>query len=325
MDKVSFPYRSGSHLSLLHVISESGAWERHGLEVDYDKYIGSDDAHRDLPSGAVEFIGGNHVSTYGHRARGDKWVYLGQTVNSVVQSLCVRPDSGISHIQDLRGKKFLARGSHPTLNDWLFLKQRGLDADRDDIELVDQIRVKQGSMDAEPGQEAEAKRSKWEWVKEGKVDACFVTTLHGMAAAQAGMKIIDIESLPMIQFTTVSAHQDFVEKHPDLVERFLKGMIEGIATLKTQPETAKRIIKARYMNGALSDDMVNAIYDELARLLEPKLYPTMEAISNVYQEALYQDADSRKVNPLSLWNLNYIRRIDDSGFVDALYGNKEVV
>jgi len=325
MDRISFPYRSGSHLALLHVVSESGAWEKHGLDVDYDKYIGSDDAQRSLPAGTVEFVGGNHVSTYGLRARGDKWVYLGQTVNCVVHRLCVRPDSGISGLHDLYEKKILVRGSHPSLNDWLFLKQRGLDVDRDDIELVDQIRVKQGSMDAEPGQEEEAKRAKWEWVKEGKVDACLVTTFQGIAAERAGMKVIDIESLPMINFTTVSAHQDFVENNPDLVDRFLKGLVEGIAFFKTQPEKAKAIMKARFLNGVLDDEMVNAVYGELARIVEPKLYPTMEAIGNVYQEALRQDSDARKVNPLSLWNMNYIRRIDDSGFIDALYGNREVL
>ena len=71
MDHVNFPYRSSSHLVLLHVVAESGAWEKHGLHVDYDKKISSSEAHRDVPSGAVEFVGGNHISTYGHRARGD--------------------------------------------------------------------------------------------------------------------------------------------------------------------------------------------------------------------------------------------------------------
>jgi ABC-type nitrate/sulfonate/bicarbonate transport system substrate-binding protein len=324
MDHVNFPYRSGSHLALLHVISESGAWERHGLDVDYDKYIGSDDAQRDLPTGAVEFVGGNHVSPYGLRARGDKWVYLGQTVNCVENSLCVRPDSGISGIEGLREKKFLVRGSHPSLNDWLFLKQRGLDVDHDDIELVNQLRVKKGSMDAEAGQEDEAKKAKWEWVKEGKVDGCFVTPLQAAIAEQNGLKVIDLEPLPMINFTTVSTSQDFVEKNPDLVERFIKGLLEGIAFFKTQPEAAKRIIKARFMDGVLEDEMVDVLHSELARIVTPRLYPSMEAISNVYQEAIRQDADARKVNPLSLWDLHYIRRIDDSGFIDALYGNQGI-
>jgi ABC-type nitrate/sulfonate/bicarbonate transport system substrate-binding protein len=324
MDRVNFPYRSHSHLALLHVISESGAWERHGLDVDYDRFIGSEDAHRDLPSGAIEFVGGNHVSTYGHRARGDKWLYLGQTVNCVVHSLCVRPDSGISGVQDLRQKKIVVGGSHPSLNDWLFLRQRGLDVDRDDVELVSSVKLKPGSMDADSEQQQLQRKPKWQWVQEGKADACMVTTLQGIFARKAGMKVIDIESLPMINFTTVSAHQDFVDKHPDLVDRFLKGLIEGIAYFKTRPDAAKRIIKERYMKGGLEDEMVDAVYNELARIIDPRLYPTMEAISNVYQEGVRQDPDAKKVNPLSLWNLHYVRHIDDSGFVDALYGNKGV-
>ncbi|MEE8214224.1 MAG: hypothetical protein V3R79_06535, partial [Alphaproteobacteria bacterium] len=44
-DHVSFPYRSSSHLALLHVVSESGSWEKHGLEVNYNYKITSADAH----------------------------------------------------------------------------------------------------------------------------------------------------------------------------------------------------------------------------------------------------------------------------------------
>ena len=39
-------------------------------------------------------------------------------------------------------------------------------------------------------------------------------------------------------------------------------------------------------------------------MLEPKLYPTMTAIANVYEEAMRQDKDARKVNPLALWDLH---------------------
>lgn len=321
MDHVRFPYRSRSHLALLHVISESGAWERHGLEVDYKNYISSEDAHRDLPTGDVEFVGGNHVSTYAHRARGDKWVYLGQTVNSVNHSLCVRPDSGIFSIQDLRGKKFVVGGSHPSLNDWLFLKQKGLDPDRDDYEVINAVPMKKGSMDAAPGKEIRV--SKWEWVESGKADASFLSPLQSVIARRKGLRVIELEPLPMINFTTISTSLGFAEKHPDLVDRFLKGMMEGIAYFKTQPEAAKRLVKESNMaKGELDDEMVDVVYAELSRIVEPRLYPSMGAIANVYQEAIRQDEDARKVDPLSLWDLHYVRRIDDSGFIDKLYGNR---
>src|ERR1700752_5332873 len=115
MDKIAFPYRSNTHLSLLHVIAESGSWEKYGLDVEYDKKISSSRAHDAVLKGEVEFVGGNHVSTYGRRARGDEWVYLGQTINAVSRQLVVRADSGIDGVGDLREKVVGTRGSHPRL------------------------------------------------------------------------------------------------------------------------------------------------------------------------------------------------------------------
>ena len=48
MEKINFPYRSESHLPFLHVVGQSGSWEKHGLQVDYDKFISSADAHNNV-------------------------------------------------------------------------------------------------------------------------------------------------------------------------------------------------------------------------------------------------------------------------------------
>ena len=322
MDTVHFPYRSGTHLVLLHVIGQSGSWEKHGLRVEYQKHITSSRSHDAVLKGEVEFIGGNHVSTYGHRARGDQWVYLGQTINKVNHRLIVRRDSGIDGIADLRQKKVITRGSHPGLNDWLFLKQRGLDADRDEVEIVNQIRHRKGSMDpavlADP--EGWTLPPLWQVVKDGGADAAFLTSPACQFAEQAGLKVIDIEPLPMIWFTTISSSLSFVEKHPELVERFLKGMIEGIHFFKTRPQESIKIIQEFHtLEGKMSHEQAAATWRNLAPLLEPKLLPSLQAISNVYEEAIRQDKDALRMNPMELWDLHYIRHLDDVGFVNSLY------
>ncbi len=323
MDKIAFPYRSSSHLVLLHVVAESGAWEKNGIEVDYDRQISSTEAHRAVPAGEVEFVGGNHVSTYGHRARGDSWVYLGQTVNQVNHQLVVRPESGINGLADLHGRKVGTRGSHPGLNDWLYLKQHGLDADRDDVELVRQTKLKSGSMDAEDPAQKEKAAPLWQLVRDRVVDAAFLGPPASLFAKAAGLKVIDIEPLPMIQFTTVSSSLGFVEKHPDIVERFLKGLIEGIHFFKTKPEETISIIQKRFdKQGRMNREQATITQQSLAGILEPKLYPKMLAIANVYEEAIRQDKDAKKINPMELWDLHHLRRIDDMGFVDGLYGKR---
>jgi hypothetical protein len=323
LEKIAFPYRSADHLPFLYVVGESGAWAKHGLDVDYDRPISKTDAHDAVASGAVEFVGGNHISTYGKRARGDRWVYLGQTLNSVNPKLVVRPDSGINSIADLRGKRIGTQGNHPGLNDWLLLRQRGLDVDRGDFEFVRKV---DGLESAEAGEQLgpDAKKAKrtplWHWVRDGKVDAALLLPPADLFAIDAGLKAIDIEPLPMIWFTTISSSLPFVEMHPDLVERFLKGLIEGTHFFKTEREKSIDIIERRYSRfGKLNHEQATYMWQSIAPLLSPKLYPSMRAISNVYEEAVRQDKDAMKINPMELWNTHHLRRIDDSGFVAELY------
>jgi ABC-type nitrate/sulfonate/bicarbonate transport system substrate-binding protein len=316
VDKIHFPYRSTSHLLLLHVISESGSWAKYDLEVEYNKKIASGDSHNAVTSGDVEFVSGNHLSPYGRRARGDDWVFLGQTVNTCAgRQMVVRPDSGIEKIEDLRGKVVGSHGRHPKLNDWLQLKQHGLDADRDEVGLINQL----GKGSEEGGVEEKA-GPLWTWVRDKKVDAAFMNVPGCVFAERAGLKTIEVEALPMIYYTTISSSEKFVRSHPDLVDRFLKGLIEGIHFFKTQPVKSMQIIKERFTNdGQMDDDIARVSYETYAHTLEPKLFPTMNAIQNVYLEGVRQDKDAAKINPLELWDLHYIRKIADSGFVDDLY------
>ena len=312
MDHVNFPYRSSSHLNLLHVVHESGAWARHGLEVDYDKEIDRDDAHKMVSSGEIEFASGNHVSTYAARARGDNWVYLGQTISQNHLSMITRSDSGINILADLRHRKFASKGRHSMLNDWLYLKQHGFDIDKDDVEFV-----KYGSAAIDP---ALRNLGKVDAVAAGNADACFVSQPAREFAERRGLRAIDIEVQPMILFSTISTSLPFVQKNPDIVARMLKGMLEGIAFFKTQREkTIDILLKHHNEAGQMDRVAASKVYDEIAGSLEPKLYPSMAAIFNVYEEAKRQSKESEKVHPLALWDFHPLREIDDSGFIDALY------
>src|SRR5207342_422178 len=163
----------------------------------------------------------------------------------------------------------------------------------------------------------------WQLVRDRSIDAAFLGPPASLFAKAAGLKVIDIDPLPMTQFTTVSSSLGFVEKHPDIVERFLKGLIEGIHFFKTRPEEAIGIIQRRFdKHGKLNREQATITHQSLAGILEPKLYPKMQAIANVYEEAIRQDKDAKKINPMELWDLHHLRRLDDMGFMDKLYGRR---
>jgi ABC-type nitrate/sulfonate/bicarbonate transport system substrate-binding protein len=318
MDHIHFPYRSSSHLALMHVINESGAWERNGLSVEFDKIISRGDAHDLVPKGEVEFVSGNHVSTYAARAKGDTWEYLGQTVSKNNLFLITRPDSGINKLEDVRKRKFGNRGRHPGLNTWLYLKQAGLDPDKDQVELITEVREEDAS-----GAKKVKGKSLIDMVKDGDVDAAFVNQPRTEQARRLGLKIIEIPAQDMIFFMTISSSAKMVTERPDVVKRVLKSVLEGIAYFKiNRHETIKILMAKHKKEGDLDQAMAALVYDDLAPRLEPRLYPSLGAVYNVYQEALKQDeknGDAAKIHPLALWNMNFLREIDDSGFINNLY------
>lgn len=315
MDHIQFPYRSSSHLVLMHVIQESGAWARHGLEVEYEKQISREEAHKYVPSGEIEFVSGNHVSTYAARARGDTWTYVGQSMSHNYLGLVTRPDTGIETLADLRQRKVGSRGNHPFLNTWLYLKQAGLDADKDEVEIIRKLA---------PGPDGKSQRKNLvQMVVDKDVDACMVSQPAATLAKRKGLKVIDLEPQHMIFYMTMSTSKKMVDEKPDVVIRTLKAIIEGIAFFKINREATIKIIMDRYSNeGKLDREVAERLYDDVAPKLDPRLIPSMRSIFNVYQEALKQDeknGDAKNIHPLALWDFHFLRQIEDSGFIRNLY------
>jgi ABC-type nitrate/sulfonate/bicarbonate transport system substrate-binding protein len=162
----------------------------------------------------------------------------------------------------------------------------------------------------------------WQAVQQGKVDGAIVPAPGDLYARRAGLKVVKLDPLPMIEFTTFSSGLPFVEKHPDIVERFIKGTVEGMAYFKTHRKEAIQIIKDKFKTeGAVDDELANYLYDELDERLLRKPYPNMKGVLNAYEESVRQDKAAAKVNPMELWDFHFLRRIDDSGFIEGLYRN----
>jgi ABC-type nitrate/sulfonate/bicarbonate transport system substrate-binding protein len=303
MDKIQFPYRSDGHLVFLHVVHESGSWEKHGLDVNYDFWLSAGEAHRAVEKGEVEFVSGNHVTPYAARLKGDTWVYLGQSVNFYNHRLVARADSGINKMGDLKGKTIGHRGEHPGLNNWLFLKEAGLDLDRGDIKM----------------EKCKGEEAVWQGIPTGKLDAALVTPPDDLLAKRAGLKVIEIPFQPMIWFTTLSTSSPFAAKHSDIAERFLKGIVEGIHFYKTQKAKTLAILEKHYGSDGWDREILEHVYKEISEILEKKPYPSLAAIQNVFELAKRQSPESAKVNALSLWDTHYLRQLDDTGFIDRLY------
>lgn len=299
MDKVRFPYRSAGHLALLNIVAESGSWKRQGLSVDYNFYVGPQEAHDLLRSGKVEFISGNHITPYIARATGDDWIYLAQAAIYIRHALVLKKGSKVRSLKDLKGKSLAVDGKggpHMWLNSWLMLKQNGLDS------TVELKRVY-------------TKVPLWQAVQAGEIETGFVNLPDDLKARREGLRTVLLPLLPMVVWTTVSTTGKFVKQNGKLIKRFLKGLGDGIRFLKKEKKKAVEILNATLPKerGGGDKEMVEYTYKEMTEVLTENLYPTMEAIANVYAEACRYDAVAKKVNPLELWDLHFLRELRDDG------------
>ncbi len=301
-------YRSNSHAPLWLVAEKSGVWEKNGLSVDTSPQLVREKAVESLKSGHVDLISGNHHNLYVRNAKnGEDFVHLAQATNNWTENKLVVAD-GIRSLQDLKGKKIVADKltSHAGLNIWLFLKQEGLDVDRGDVELVEL----RGSSE-----------ERLQRVLNGEFAGTFVTIPYDRRAAKAGAKVITTRAMPMVRGVTLTTTMSFVRNHNNEIERLVRGFVDAIHFFITQKEETLEILKehATPILRLQSDEEVETLYEEWAGSLERKPYPSLQAISNVFQLAVRRNPEIADYNPLALWDTHFVRQLDDTGYIDSLY------
>lgn len=306
--KIRVFYRAAGHVPLWKVMEACGFLERHGLEMDLGSMEGlRRRAMEGLRGGELDIISGNHHNLYARRAlKGEPFVHLAQTNNIWKEHWLVTRD-GMKTVEGLKGKRVCMDDfeSHTGLNVWLYLSLHGLEGGRD-VELVNGERK---AMDRV------AK------VMAGEYDATFVRVVDQKRAREIGAQVTELPTMPMIEGVTITTTTTYVNSHKEEVRGLLLALVDAIHFFRTRREETLAIINrtCRDLLKLQSDDKVIDFYENQARSLEPKPYPTLEAIRNVFALAVKINPEIKDFNPLILWDLHYLREIDDSGYIDRLY------
>ncbi|HEY2991044.1 MAG TPA: ABC transporter substrate-binding protein [Candidatus Binatia bacterium] len=304
-----------SHLPLLTVFKESRVMEKYGFELELEVVGGAkaptmDHRAKLVLAGEIDFVSGLHHDTYRQRARGEKrLVYLAQAQNNWDDRLIAAPE--ISGVQDLKGKKIICHSKAPCVvgNLRAVLETCGLKPDEIRTEAIEVMSGKHLEF--------------VERVCRGDAAAALVDMPFDLYGQKKGLRVVELPDRPVIHNTTLLATTDYIKANDATVISFLKGFIEAIHFFKTKPEEVRRILKnnlaKRY--GLTEDEYYVHLQREWARLLSKKPYPLPSAIQNVYDLDIGKDPAMKSIGALETWDLHYLRRIDDSGFIDQLYAS----
>ena len=92
-------------------------------------------------------------------------------------------------------------------------------------------------------------------------------------------------------------------------------VVLGIAYANAHPEETNRILADLSRQQGWTRPR---LADSITRYPK-KPYPDIQAVANAYELACMQAPETRTISPLALWNMRYLRDLDDSGFIDKLY------
>ena len=155
----------------------------------------------------------------------------------------------------------------------------------------------------------------------GKYDATFIRAVDQLRARKIGAKITELPTMPMIEGVTLTTTTTYVKSHEDEVRSLIMALIDGIHFFKTQKAETLAIVKKHcaQLLKIENDEEWNCFVDNQAASLEANPYPSIGAIQNVFALALKRDPQIKDFNPLALWDLHYLKEIDDSGYIRQLY------
>jgi ABC-type nitrate/sulfonate/bicarbonate transport system substrate-binding protein len=290
-------------------MEKGGIWEKVGLQVTFEFCDSSEAAEKALFDGSVDFVSGNHISPYLLVRRGKPIVSLASPSNSVNDRLVARVP--IEAVAELRGKRIgdttlvdsIGGYHHPRGNHMLYVMRSGLRLD--DVEWVEL---------SESNKEFQAMQL--DVLKSGKVDAIFVTG-NTDKFAQAGLQILSLDPLPMINGPTLTSTLTTLQKKQGLAERLVKAQVMGIHFARTRRGETETILEGLRQR---VPEARNVAYRSVAKLL-PKPYPDHEGVANAYKLCCLKSPETEEMSPMALWDLHYLRELDNSGFIDSLYGS----
>ncbi|MDB5794187.1 MAG: hypothetical protein JWR25_566 [Noviherbaspirillum sp.] len=303
-------FRSPRHFSLWFLLQESGILQQVGIEKIHFTYCeNSSAAEEALLSGEIDFISGNHISPYALIARGSSIVSIASPDN-VMHSRVVsrRP---ISSLADLRGLRIgdvpvtCSDGSynHTRGNNMLYLKREGVDPSE-----VEWVNLSEAAAREYPKKQLQA-------MMEGTIDATFVSRTSEYE--KFGCHVYIPAPLPMISGPTITSTLTKLKEIDRLGERLVKAMVLGIHFAKTRVGETEEILQdlTRRM-----PEWGGVKAERLSRM-PAKPYPDLIGIANAYELACMQYPEAHDMDPIALWDMHYLRELDNSGFIDTLYGD----
>ena len=292
--------------SVLSVGKDAGLFAKYGLDVEPIYIGGGMNSLAAVTSGSVHFLAAGSTATISARLGGADIIMVAVQSNRLDYSLLSTPE--IKNPQDLKGK--IVTGTRPGASAdsalRLALRRWGLVPDKDVI-FISVAESQQGRLNA---------------LTRGMVSATVLTPPFDGIAKQMGMReLADLRKLDVeYAGTAIAGMGPYIKSHPAIVENLLKGYIETLHFFRTQREKTVNSI----MNYLKIKDRARAEegYDYYVELMPPMPYASVAGVRSVLELLAHQQPKAATANPIDFYDMSFVKKIDESGFLKAISSRK---
>jgi NitT/TauT family transport system substrate-binding protein len=257
-----------------------------------------------LTSGDIQigYTGGTAV--LGAAAGGSDVKILAAFTNRVTYDVVAR--RGIKTPEDLRGKIFGVQSIGGTV--WmgaiLALEHFGLDPNRDNISLIaagDQSVLAQALVS-------------------GTIDVTVLDGVMSRTLREKGFPILAELSKVNLPISSVGivAKSTFIQKNPETIENLLKALLESEAFIfgPANKRGALGILK-KYLR--ISDQEAEEGYKDVITGIDRKPHANLAGLRNVQRLMKLRNPNVEKVKVEELVDDRFMKKLDQSGFIDEMY------
>ncbi len=300
---IKLAYRDVDRTPVIYCIQEM-ARRHYDLEVDVVRIQPTEEYEASLFDGSGDILIEHLEYLYEKAAEGVEVTFFCAPVIETGMELVVRP--GTRSIDELRGGRIAVRLPGRPHAATMRLRHMGL---LDDVEVVH-------ISDRDIG-----RWQQWRRVADGDCGAAWISSLYLPPALDAGLEVLPVPDIEVVSHYAQACLASFPREHPDLFETYVKAMLHAMSLVANDPDAAFEIAMGEPMRliGIEDRAIARRAFDAITGGVRARPYPTTEALKNGYEIAVEEYPAAAAVDPSRLWDLSWVQRNDDSGFIGGLY------
>jgi len=286
----------------LWIAQDRGLFAKQGLASELITFQGGTQTIQALLSGGIGFSASSTDTGANAKLRGADTVGVAEWVNTLPYMFITTKE--IDKPEKLRAKKIaisrFGGAAHYAVR--MVLQKMGIDPEKD----AQILQVGDESL-------------RLTALRQGVVDATVLTPPANLTARNLGFRILTSlqEAGVKYSFDAVFVSREYASKNRDTVIRFLKGFVDGIATMKRNRAESIAILKK--WTRLNDQNALDETYSIFVEMIPAKPYGSEEGWRNLMEVLSATNPKAKQLAYTDAFDYSYLREADKGGFIDALY------